>query len=91
MENPRRLYRKVTFVAWLGVVCGCAAAPDNDPRPLAKDPVCLYHRDFACVNLRVDESTPRIVHLGKTYYFCNEECGEVFQANPEKYLTVMKK
>lgn len=85
-----RLSSTGRLIASVALVWGCAATPDRAPCPTAKDPVCLYNRDFSCVNVPIDKTAPRVVHLGETYYFCNEECGEVFQSNPAKYLTVMK-
>lgn len=85
-----RLSSKGNFIFLLGLAWGCASSPDNDPRSVAKDPVCLYNRDFTCVKVRVDPSTPRVVYLGETYYFCTANCAAAFQENPEKYLPTKK-
>lgn len=47
---------------------------------MAKDPVC---------GMEVNEhqkSLHKIVYMGKTYYFCTENCKTVFESNPEKYV-----
>lgn len=45
---------------------------------MATDPVC---------EMQVDETTSTISteYNGKTYYFCSDECQEVFETNPETY------
>jgi YHS domain-containing protein len=35
----------------------------------------------------VAESSPKVEHDGKTYYFCCPGCAKKFQADPQKYLT----
>lgn len=67
----------------LVLAAGCAAP---DPRPIARDPVCLANGDLGCVVVRVDEKTPRAVYRDKTYYFCAEGCRAAFEKDPEKYL-----
>lgn len=62
---------------------GCGGPPDS--RPLAEDPVCLAKGDLGCIRVRVDSSTPRAVYQGRTYYFCNDECRQEFEKDPEKY------
>jgi YHS domain-containing protein len=72
----------------LALAAGCAA---SDPRPTARDPVCLCNGDLGCVVVRVDEKTPKSIHKGKTYYFCAEGCRKAFDADPEKFVTVAEK
>lgn len=45
---------------------------------MVTDPVC---------KMQVDETTSAIdaEYNGKTYYFCSEECKEVFQTGPAPY------
>ena len=45
---------------------------------MVTDPVC---------EMQVDESTSTIdaEYEGKKFYFCSEECKEVFQTNPAPY------
>jgi len=54
--------------------------------PKAECLVCKYNADLACVGLRVDDSTPRFVYQGVTYYFCSPECQAAFGKDPVKYL-----
>ena len=74
----------VTLAA-LAALGGCAGPREADPRPIAEDPVCLYNRDLGCVQVRVDDQTPRAEYQGKTYYFCDERCRLAFEKNPVKY------
>lgn len=48
--------------------------------------VCKYNADLACIDITVDDKTPRTTYLGQTYYFCSEECRTQFQQTPAKYL-----
>jgi YHS domain-containing protein len=79
------LRRLGCFVIVAGLL-GCAGQKVVDPRPVQVDPVCLHNRDLACVEVRVDEKTPRATYQGKTYYFCNDGCRVAFEKNPAKYL-----
>jgi Cu+-exporting ATPase len=45
-----------------------------------KDPVCGMNVNPATAKFR-------LVHAGKVYYFCCDQCAEMFKADPEKYLT----
>src|SRR5262245_41958754 len=35
----------------------------------------------------VTEHSPRVLHEGKTYYFCCPGCVKKFEADPQKYLS----
>jgi hypothetical protein len=48
--------------------------------------VCKKNADLACVDVAIDDKTPRYDYAGKTYYFCSEECRGKFAKNPQKYL-----
>ena len=56
-----------------------------DGKPCAECLVCKKNADLACVNVVVDEKTPKAEYQGKTYYFCSEECRDNFLKNPGKY------
>jgi len=45
---------------------------------MVKDPVC---------GMNVDEKTAtfKSEYMGKTYYFCNQSCKEVFDKNPKRF------
>ena len=45
----------------------------------AKDPVCGRELDTALAEARA-------IHKGQTYYFCSEECKNIFKQNPEECL-----
>ena len=68
------------------VLAGCSAPPRVDPRPVEVDPVCCYYNDLGCIDVRVDEATPRATHKGRTYYFCTERCRVKFEKDPEKFV-----
>jgi len=45
-----------------------------------KDPVCGMMVD--------DQNAPaRSTYMGKTYYFCNEDCQKTFDADPGRYTS----
>ena len=77
-------------------IAGCFFIPaDRSSRPAtvptvpeahAECLVCKYNADLACIDVAVDEKTPRYEYGGKTYYFCSEDCRQKFARNPEKYL-----
>jgi Cu+-exporting ATPase len=47
--------------------------------------VCKYNADLACVDVPVENQTPRAEYNGRTYYFCSDECRAEFLKHPEKY------
>jgi YHS domain-containing protein len=48
--------------------------------------VCKSEGDLACVDVTVENDTPRTVYLGRTYYFCSEQCCKDFEKDPTRYL-----
>jgi YHS domain-containing protein len=48
--------------------------------------VCKHENDLACVDLTVDDKTPRTTIDGKEYFFCSEACKKLLIKNPQKYL-----
>lgn len=67
---------------------GCASEnlAANDPNhPHAECLVCKMNVDLACVDVPVDDKTPRYMYNGQDYYFCSNDCLNKFQANPGKY------
>jgi YHS domain-containing protein len=71
----------------LALVGGCASspAPVADGKPHGECLVCKHNADMACVDIPIDDSTPRRVYNGQTYYFCSEECAASFDKNPGTY------
>ncbi len=49
-----------------------------------KDPVCGMEVD-------ADKATLSSEHMGKSFYFCSENCKEAFEMNPMHYMTKEKK
>lgn len=70
------------WIATLALAAGCAAP---DPRPLARDIVCLCKGDLGCVIVRIDETTPKAEFNGQAFYFCAEGCRKEFLREPERY------
>ena len=58
--------------------------------PKVVDPVCAYFADMGCVNIIVDDSTPKSIYNGGAYYFCSEECREDIDKRPEKFMKVVQ-
>ena len=74
------------------LVAGCAAggarsgAAGQSSVGHAECPVCKYEGDLACVDVAVDESTPRADIGGRTYYFCSEACRSKCRKQPARYV-----
>jgi YHS domain-containing protein len=79
----------ILFGAFLG---GCASSspPAADGKPHGQCLVCKHNADLACVDIVVDDSTPRRVRDGQTYYFCSEECAKAFDKDPTTYCLQKK-
>ena len=79
----------------LAAVGGCALENDQASQPgnggaqmmsnHAECTVCKKNADLACVDVAVDDKTPRTEHEGKTYYFCSDDCRNEFAKHPTKY------
>ena len=78
----------------LGVLAGCSSLGPSDQnrreaaaakQAHAECAVCKVNADLACLDVAVDENTPRSDYNGKTYYFCSEECKEKFAKKPQRY------
>jgi YHS domain-containing protein len=82
---------RVVLSVWiLGIVfiSGCAssgASPVADGKTHGECLVCKHNSDLACVDIVVDDSTPRRVRDGQTYYFCSEDCAKAFDKDPATY------
>jgi len=48
--------------------------------------VCKSEGDLACVGVKVHSDTPRTEYMGRTYYFCSEQCRKQFEKDPHRYL-----
>jgi hypothetical protein len=78
------------------MVSGCTE--NVPPRPAAAEAqaaggkrhaeclVCKHENDLACVDLVVDDKTPRATIDGKEYFFCSESCKKQCAKDPQKYL-----
>jgi YHS domain-containing protein len=45
----------------------------------ARDPVCKMQVDL-------DEAATEVIYADRTYYFCSEDCAELFRVRPEDYV-----
>jgi YHS domain-containing protein len=45
----------------------------------ARDPVCK-------MEIVIEDALGEECHAGQTYYFCSEECAELFRKSPQNYL-----
>lgn len=50
---------------------------------MIKDPVC---------GMKVSESTAKekLIYQGQTYYFCSALCKQMFEREPQKYVSSLK-
>ena len=74
----------------LAVGCASSRAPTATGQPHAECLVCKHNADLACVDVTVENQTPRCVCNGQTYYFCSDDCRRAFEKNPAKYLSHAK-
>ena len=46
-----------------------------------------FETDLVC-EMKVDPEQPpyKVIHQGKTYYFCSEACKILFERTPEQYI-----
>jgi YHS domain-containing protein len=92
------MFRPKMFLGLLAALlaAACSASPQR-PAPTASGvatpaehhelcPICAWRGDLACVDVLVDDTTPRAEVGGVTYYFCSEECRVRFLKDPERYL-----
>jgi YHS domain-containing protein len=90
----RRRHLVATFVllALAPMLASCSSDPRlHDPTAVhAQCLVCKSEGDLACVDVIVDERTPRTSYNGATYYFCSEQCRRDFDRTPEQYLVVQR-
>jgi YHS domain-containing protein len=64
-----------------------AAAPGDDAKPIGEAKLGdATHCPVSGQRFVVSESTPKVEHEGKTYYFCCPECPARFKQDPQKYL-----
>jgi YHS domain-containing protein len=65
-----------------------AAARTASAKSHAECLVCKYENDLACVDVDVDDKTPKTAFNGKDYFFCSDTCRKAFEKNPQKYAGV---
>jgi YHS domain-containing protein len=75
----------------VGLLAACETGPRTVAAGHAECLVCKVNADLACVDVTVKGDTPRAEYLGKTYYFCSNECRDKFVKEPAKYVAVADK
>jgi YHS domain-containing protein len=56
------------------------------PHIIADSEVCLKTRcPVTNDEVTVDKNTPSLEYKGQVYYFCCNNCPELFKKNPDKY------
>lgn len=48
--------------------------------------VCVKGGDLACVDVIVEDDTPKATYAGKEWYFCGKACRREFLEHPDKYV-----
>src|SRR3954454_8926337 len=75
----------VLGVAFLSGCASTGASSVADGKPHGECLVCKHNADLACVDIPIDDSTPRRVYNGQTYYFCSDDCAKAFDKDPAAY------
>ena len=88
--HRRHLSAAFALLALAPMLASCTSDSRlHDPNAVhAQCLVCKSEGDLACVDVIVDERTPRTSYGGATYYFCSEQCRRDFESRPEQYLAV---
>jgi YHS domain-containing protein len=74
------------MIGCLILAAGCAADPVATGAERHEECLpCKARADLGCVDVIVDEKTPHTVYLGRTYYFCSEDCKREFLKQPAKF------
>jgi YHS domain-containing protein len=63
-----------------------STAGEASAAPRAQCPVCVAEGDLGCVEVKVLAETPSSKYLGRTYWFCSEECRSEFEKHPNHYV-----
>ena len=79
------------LLAPLLLLLGCAGSPattkpSSASAAHAECMVCKMNVDLACIDVAVDDKTPRYMYQEQTYYFCSDECRDKFTKDPAKFL-----
>lgn len=85
------LARRSLALLLLLLACGCASTEMANSSgattlPHANCLVCKMNFDLACIDVAVDDKTPKFMFNGQTYFFCSDECRDKFAKEPTKYL-----
>jgi YHS domain-containing protein len=82
-------FRLVALIA-LCAIPNFACETARDVRHSSADhaicPVCNAEGDLACLDVKIDERTPRCEWNGTVYYFCSDDCRARFVRDPNEFL-----
>jgi len=76
--NKPKLMALLVALAFVSVLLAAAAVQEK-PEDMVKDPVCG-------MSFKKAEAKASFEYKGTTYYFCNAGCKDKFSQDPEKYL-----
>lgn len=82
-------YFLIVVITFTIIGCANTMTTSQKEQPKVVDPVCAFFYDMGCINITVEENTPKSSYGGVTYYFCSKECKVDFDKNPSKYLKVV--
>ena len=75
----------ISLLLMTGCASDSSAHRQASAGPHGECTVCKKNADLACVDVAIDDKTPRFDYRGKTYYFCSNECRSEFIKHPAKY------
>jgi hypothetical protein len=88
-RSSTRFYAGALLLGALLAATACTTPPPEASSSQAQHAQCLVCKsegDLACVDVTVRGDTPRAQYLGRTYYFCSEQCRTEFEKDPQRYL-----
>jgi hypothetical protein len=77
------------LIAVLAALPACITPAPEESTSQAEHAQCLVCKsegDLACVDVTVRSDTPCTQYMGRTYYFCSQQCRKDFEKDPQRYL-----
>ena len=87
MRRPSKFLLLLSAAALAIPSCSAPAAPAvaRPGEQIELCPVCAWRGDLACMDVVVDDQTPKADFDGRTWWFCSEECRERFVKDPARF------